>query len=277
VLVERPFYDPLPAAAQMLGARVGWFERRFEESYDVDPEAVAAALTPKTRLLILSHPHNPSGALVSEGSFAALARLAEKRGIHVLVDEVYLDTVPGEPPTPAALRSERFISTSSLTKAYGLASLRCGWAVASAELAQAIRRARDVVDVWGPMPSDRLSVVAFRNLDRLKERARSIVDANLGAVSAFLSDRPDLEFVPPRATIAFPRLRETPDAGPFVERLWRESRTAVAPGTSSGRLTLPDCLRRRAVPSPYRGHRAMPRRRLTSGTPGLRCPSNPAR
>jgi hypothetical protein len=230
VLVESPYYDPLPAAARMLGARVGWFERRFEEGYDVDLGTVAAALTPKTRLLILSHPHNPSGALVSEESFAALAQLAEKRGFHVLVDEVYLDTVPGTRPRPAALRSPRLLSTSSLTKAYGLASLRCGWAIASAEVAEAIRRARDVVDVWGPMPSDRLSVVAFRNLDRLGQRTRRIVESNLPRVADFLASRPELECVAPRATIAFPRFSAGQDAGPFVERLWRETRTAVTPG-----------------------------------------------
>lgn len=234
VLVESPNYDPLPAAARMLGASVAVFRRRFEDGFDVDADAVAAALTPRTRLVILSHPHNPSGALVSEASVRALARLAEERRIHVLFDEVYRDTVFGGRPAPAATLSDRFISTSSLTKAYGLASLRCGWALASPGVAESIRRARDVVDVWAPMPADRVSVVAFAHLDRLEARAGGIVRANRDAVSAFLASRPELECVLPRSTLAFPRLRGVPDAEPFVDRLFRETGTAVAAGRFFG-------------------------------------------
>jgi aspartate/methionine/tyrosine aminotransferase len=234
VLVEAPGYDPLPAAAALLGARVSVFERRFEEGYALDPDAVAAALTPDTRLVMLSNPHNPSGAVASPESLARLANLAEALGFHVLVDEVYRDTVLEDRPEPAALRSDHLISTSSLTKAYGLASLRCGWAIASPELANAIRRARDVVDVWSPMPADRISVVAFRHIDRLAARARTVIEANRAAVARFLEGQPALRAVPSRSTLVFPRLQGTDDAGPFVERLFRDTGTAVAPGRFFG-------------------------------------------
>ena len=186
VLVESPGYDPLPAAATLLGARVRTFERRFEEGYALDPDIVAAALTPATRLVMLSNPHNPSGALASPESLARLANLAEALGFTVLVDEVYRETVLEDRPDPAALRSDHVISTSSLTKAYGLASLRCGWSIASPELTLAIRRARDVVDVWSPMPADRISVVAFRHMDHLAARARAVIEANRATIAEFL-------------------------------------------------------------------------------------------
>src|SRR5205085_12510512 len=93
VLCETPGYDPLPAAARLLGARVATFARRFEDGYDLDPEAIASSATSATRLILLSNPHNPSGALASEDRLRALARFAESRGILLLVDEVYLDTV----------------------------------------------------------------------------------------------------------------------------------------------------------------------------------------
>jgi aspartate/methionine/tyrosine aminotransferase len=234
VLVESPNYDPLPGAARLLGARVATFARRFEDSYALDPAAVAAALTPRTRLVILSNPHNPSGALASPESLADLGRLAETRGFHVLVDEVYRDVVLEDRPRTVALLSERFVAASSLTKAYGLASLRCGWAIASPEVALAIRRTRDVVDVWSPMPADRISVVAFRNLPALAARTRRIVEENSRAVIDFLSRRRDLECAPTRATIAFPRLASGADAGPFVRRLFAETATAVAPGRFFG-------------------------------------------
>jgi aspartate/methionine/tyrosine aminotransferase len=230
VLVESPFYDPLPSAARMLGATISTFPRRFEDGYDLDPDAIAAAVTNRTRLLLLSNPHNPSGTAASTSSLRAVARLAEERGFLVLVDEVYRDTLLEEPPPLAATLSEACITTSSLTKAYGLAGLRCGWTIASAPLTRKIRRARDLVDNWAPMPSDRLSVVAFRNLDCLAARARALIDANLLQVSSFLADTSGLECVRPRATLAFPRLRGVADSLVFTERLFRETGTAVAPG-----------------------------------------------
>ena len=230
VLFEQPGYDPLGAAATMLGARLTRFERRFEDGWRLDPDLIARALTPRTRVVMLSSPHNPSGVLASSDELSGIARLAERRGLTVIVDEVYLDLArPGHPPS--ATLSPAFVSTNSLTKAYGLASLRCGWALADPQLAQKIRRARDVVDVWSPMPADRLSVVAFRNLDRLAERARRLVEANGRVVTDFLAARPDLECVPFHATIAFPRFGDGRDAAAFADRLMRDYGVAVVPGS----------------------------------------------
>ena len=234
VLVESPGYDPLPGAAALLGARVRTFERRFEDGYALDPDVVAAALTPATKLVMISNPHNPSGALVSPESLARLANLAEALGFTILVDEVYRDTVLEDRPETAALRSDSIVATSSLTKAYGLASLRCGWAIASPEMARAIRRARDVVDVWSPMPADRISVLAFHHLESLGARARRIIETNRATMAEFLASQPRLRAAESRSTLVFPRLEGTDDAGPFVERLFRETGTAVAPGRFFG-------------------------------------------
>lgn len=230
VLVESPFYDPMPAAARLLGATVRTFARRFEDGYDVDPSAVEAALTPRTRLVLLSNPHNPSGALARPGSLEALGALAARRGLHVIVDEVYRETVLVGRPEPAATLSPVFVSTSSLTKAYGLSSLRCGWTLASPELTRRIRQVRDVVDNWAPIPSDRLAVVAFQNLDSLAARARAIVEVNSSRITAWLASRAEIECVPPRSTLAFPRLKGVADAGPFVDDLFARTGTAAAPG-----------------------------------------------
>lgn len=229
VVFEQPGYDPLAAAAEMLGARVVRFERRFGDGWRLDPERIERALTPRTRVLVISSPHNPSGVVASARELSEIGRLAERRGFAVVVDEVYRDLAAAAHP-PSATLSPAFVSTSSLTKAYGLASLRCGWALASPEVTSRIRRARDVVDVWSAIPADRLSVVAFRNLDSLAERARRLIGANAPLVRSFLSDYRDLECVPPDATIAFPRLSDGRDATPFADRLLREHGVAVVPG-----------------------------------------------
>jgi aspartate/methionine/tyrosine aminotransferase len=230
VLCERPFYDPIPAAARLAGASVRWLDRRVEEGWRLDAGSIAAALGPKTRLVLLSNPHNPTGVAATAEPLRAIGALAEERGILVLVDEVYRDVVLENRPPPAATLSDAFVSTSSLTKAYGLASLRCGWAIASPEIARRIRRVRDLVDVWAPMPADRLSTLAFRNLDALAARAAAIVRANRERAAALFEEHPELETVPAPATLSFPRLRGAADATAFVERLFAETGIAVAPG-----------------------------------------------
>jgi aspartate/methionine/tyrosine aminotransferase len=230
VLLEKPGYDPLAAAATMLGARLTRFERRFEDGWRLDPERIERVLTPRTRAVLLSSPHNPSGVLAGPDDLRELGQLADERGFAVIVDEVYLD-LASSGHAPAATLSPAFVSTNSLTKAYGLASLRCGWALASPEITEKIRRARDVVDVWSPIPADRISVVAFRNIDRLAERAQRLLARNAPLVRAFVDSRTELECVPSSATIAFPRFHDGRDASPFIERLLRERSVAVVPGS----------------------------------------------
>lgn len=234
VVAETPYYDPILAAARMAGASVRTFERRMDDGYDVDPDAVEAALSPRTRVVAITNPHNPSGVLASPARLAALARLAERRGLRVLVDEVYLDATHEPGARSAAHISPLFVATNSLTKSYGLASLRCGWVLASDDTAARIRRVRDAVDVWSPMPADRLSTLAFRHLAVLAERSRRIVEANRAAVRRVLAGRTDLTLVMPKATIAFPRLENAGSTDGFAERLFAETGTAVAPGRFFG-------------------------------------------
>lgn len=231
VLVERPGYDPLMGPPALLGANVVRFDRRFDDGYRLDPAAVRAAITPRTRLIVVTNAHNPSGVVAADADMDEVGRIAEAHGARVLVDEVYLDTAAFAPARPAAARSPVFVSTSSLTKSYGLAGLRCGWVIAAPEVAGAVRRARDIVDGCGPFPTERLSVLAFSMIDRLAERAKTILTTNGRTVAEFVASRPELEAVTPQAgTVVFPRIRGMADAGPFVERLARDFDTDVVPG-----------------------------------------------
>lgn len=230
VLVETPVYDPLLAICRARGAGIVRFERTFEDRFAADPDRVRRALTPATRLIVLTHPHNPTGGVTPDAGLAEIARLAASNGANLLVDEVYLDAARGCGARPAALMADNVISTNSLTKSYGLAPLRCGWAIASPTLTERIRRARDVVDGTGSIPAERLSVIAFEQLDRLAERAQSVLRPNVDAFRTFLAQTPELEGFANHGTVAFPRLRSRLDAAAFAEKLLREHDTGVVPG-----------------------------------------------
>ena len=91
VLVEQPGYDPLVGACRLMGAKVTRFARPFERAFRIDLEALEAAVSPATRLIIVSSPHNPSGVSLDNETLRGLARIAERANAHLLVDEVYLD------------------------------------------------------------------------------------------------------------------------------------------------------------------------------------------
>lgn len=123
-LVERPSYDPLIAAAHAAGANVVHFERSREKGFALDPYVVRTALTPATKLIVISNAHNPSGAMATRDTLEQIGVMAEAIGARVLVDEVYAEAQhdAGPIPAPAATFGAAFVSTNSLTKAY-----RTGW------------------------------------------------------------------------------------------------------------------------------------------------------
>ena len=232
-LIERPAYDPLIAAARAAGANVVHFDRAWSKGFGLDPYAVRTALTPKTRLIVLSNAHNPSGALAGREALEQIGVMADAIGARVLVDEVYLEAQhdAGAVPAPSALLGDAFVTTSSLTKAYGLAGLRCGWILASPDVSARIRAARDIVDGSGPFVAERLALTAFESIDRLRRRARAILETNFTALTEMVEAHPRLEWIAPAAgTTAFPRVKDLDDTSEFADRLLTEFDTAVVPG-----------------------------------------------
>jgi aspartate/methionine/tyrosine aminotransferase len=230
VLVERPTYEPLLAALGFLGAQIRRFERRFENGYHLDLDEVRSQLTDRTRLVVLANPHNPSGVMLPPEEMAELAGLTERAGAYLLVDEVYRDIWLEAPPSHVHLRPH-VLATSSLTKSYGLSGLRCGWILCAPEVARRLWLTRDAMQAVDSVPSDTLAVAAFRQLPRLAERSRAILDPNIAQIRAFLTEHEEwLDcVVPPRSMKVFPRLRKEEDAEPLHDWL-RTRETSIVPG-----------------------------------------------
>jgi aspartate/methionine/tyrosine aminotransferase len=240
-LIETPTYELLASLLGYLQARVRSFERRPGEAWRLDPERIIAAITPATRVVVLTNLHNPSSAKADDAAVDAVAAAAERVGAMVFVDEVYreLTFAPGRAET--AFREDgNLVVTSSLTKAYGVSGLRCGWILAPAPLAGRMRRLNDLFGVHPPHVSERMSVVAFDRLPRLKARADAIVAANRAAYHAILAGHPKLEqSIFAHGATVFPRLVES-DGDAFFRRLTADFETSVVPGRFFG---MPDHIR----------------------------------
>src|SRR2546425_75451 len=234
VVMEHPVYEPLLSLARYLGAEVTRFERRPEAEFRIEPREVARVVSSRTRLIVISNLHNPSGALTDEPTLKALRDIARDARARVLVDEVYLETLWAYPTRSAFHLGGEFIVTGSLTKAYGLSGLRCGWILAEPELARKIWRLSDLFTVIPAHAAERLSVVALGQVGRISERARSLLERNRALLGQFLDSRPDLQVTRPGfGTVVFPRW-----AGGDTERLCDLLRTkyetTVVPGRFFG-------------------------------------------
>ena len=225
VLVEHPTYELLLGAASFLAASIKRFERKPEDAFRLDPATVAAAMSDRTRLIVITNLHNPSSALASEDELRAIGRL----GARVLVDEVYLDSATPLPRSAAHLGAE-FVCTNSLTKVYGLSGLRCGWILAEPELAERMWRLNDLFGVNQAHPAERLACIAFEHIDQVIGDNPAMLARNRALWNAFAAARDDIDCMPAEHGITvFPHW-----AGGDTERLDALLRerydTAVVPG-----------------------------------------------
>jgi len=230
VIIEQPAYDPMVAVGHYLGAVVKRIPRRREHGWQVQTDELERMASSRTRLIVLTNLHNPTGVLLEEDTLRAIGDVANRVGAYVLVDEVYLELLFDRPFQSAFHLGEHFIVTSSLTKAYGLSGLRCGWILAAPELVQRMWHHNDL---FGNIPAhitDLLSVIALDNLETIRERAKQFLERNWKLLDAFLTERPELDVVrPPGGTIVFAKVRGG-DGDAFAKRLREEYETSVVPG-----------------------------------------------
>lgn len=231
VLIEQPTYDPILGAARYLGLEIKRFQRKPEQGFALDIAEVERNFSSRTRVVALCNLHNPSGVLTPDSALRDLGALAKARGACVLVDEVYRELLfEAVPKSAFHLDPDHFIVTCSLTKAYGLSGLRCGWVLARPEIAERMWHIHDVHAATYPFMAEYLSVIALEKLPQIAARMKSMLDQNRALLQAFLKHRDDLDYSWPEfGTIVFPRLKHG-SVGELCRVLREEFETAVVPG-----------------------------------------------
>jgi aspartate/methionine/tyrosine aminotransferase len=233
-IVQWPCYQSLLELPRAAGATVSpW--RADPESWAPDPDELPALLRPRTRLLVVNSPHNPTGYHFDRAAFDAVVAFARRHGLILLSDEVYrgLEYDPADRLPAACDVYERGVSLGVMSKAYGLAGLRIGWLASrdAALLARAIE-IKDYTTICSSAPSELLATAALATGQTILERNRSIVRGNLALLRAFMDRHADrLRWAPPRAgSVAFPSLRDAePDR--FCADVLARAGVLLLPGT----------------------------------------------
>jgi aspartate/methionine/tyrosine aminotransferase len=234
VVLQAPYYFNHEMAIGMLGCRTVVVDTG--EDLQLRPDAIAKAITPRTRAVVTVSPNNPSGMVYPEAALREVNALCRERGVYHVHDEAYEYFTYGVPhfsPGSIAGGEEHTISLYSLSKAYGFASWRIGWMVIPAHLFEAVRKIQDT-NLICPAVVSQVAAVAALGVgagyarERLKPLAevREIALRELGKVVSF--PRPDGAFY------AFLRLDSDLKPLALVERLIREHKVAVIPGDAFG-------------------------------------------
>ena len=185
VLIEHPTYEPILGVASFLGAQIKRFERKAADAFRPDPAIVREAMSDRTKLIVLTNLHNPSGALATEEELSAIG----ERGTRVVIDEVYLDA---SPQRSGVHLGPQFVVTNSLTKVYGISGLRCGWILAEPDLAERMWRLNDLFGVNQAHQAERLGCIALDHIDQVIGDTSAMLDRNRKLFNDFLSTRDDI-------------------------------------------------------------------------------------
>ena len=238
VLVETPGFDLFGDIGRAFGAEVDHFARSGED-FAIDEAEIAARLTPRTRLVVLSDLHNPSGMQLGAGAIARIAEIAARAGAHLVVDEVYGDYADRDARAGSAVHlSPNIIAVNSLTKIYGLSSLRCGWIIAAPRLLTPIRHVNDRFEFGVSKLSHAVAALVFEHQDRFDDYSRGVIAAARPIVEAHFAGWRDAGLIEGRlprfGCISFPRLAGIDDTIAFSAWLADKFGVIVAPGEFFG-------------------------------------------
>ena len=239
VAMEVPNYMQMPGVARSLGATVRTFRLRQDTGWEPDWEEFDRAVTPRTRVLYVSNPNNPTGAVLSDAAMQRIAARCSETGTWLLADEVYLGAEIDRPRTKSFWgMSDRVVVTSGLSKAYGIPGVRIGWLVGPPSLAAECWTQHDYITIGPNKMSDRIARVAVENgnRERCYARTRDILRHNLPIAREWIASFGDLlSWREPQAgAIALIKYAGGLPSIDLAEQVRRNQSTLIVPGAHVG-------------------------------------------
>jgi aspartate/methionine/tyrosine aminotransferase len=239
VAMELPNYMQMPGVARSLGAEVQGFRLIEDAGWEPDWDAFDRAVTSRTKLLYLSNPNNPTGAVLSEAAMTRIVSRCEQTGTWILADEVYLGAEIDGPRTRSFWgMSDRVLVTSGLSKAYGIPGVRIGWLVGPPAMANACWTQHDYLTIGPNKMSDRIARVAVdpANRDRCYARTGAILRHNLPIAREWLTEFGGrVTWREPRAgAIALLKYEAEVPSLEIAERVRINQSTLIVPGVHVG-------------------------------------------
>jgi len=238
VIIHTPCFVSYEAEIILAGGVPVEVPCRVDENFELRPDVLEAAVTPKTKAILLSYPNNPTGAVASRETLLEVAKIAEKHDLVVISDEIYDQLVYGvEHVCFASLpgMKARTITLGGMSKNYAMTGWRAGYAAAPADLLQGLLRVHQYTIMSAPTAAQIASVTALRSGAAHVEEMRAEYNRRRELIVGGLNDLGLPTFEPRGAFYAFPQVAISGmDEETFAERLLGEERVAVVPGSAFG-------------------------------------------
>ena len=240
IVVMLPNYMQVWGIARNSGYRIATFSLRADRGWAPDLDELADRVTPRTRMIAVCNPNNPTGAILKPREMDAIVAAAERVGAWILADEVYAGAERlTDSQTPSFYgRYDRVIAVGSMSKAYGLPGLRLGWAVAPPDVVEELWKLHEYTTLSATALSNHLAALALSPevRPRILERTRGYIRRGFPVLESWVEAQGGLfELTPPgAAAIAFLRYRLEVGSTELVDRLRREKSVLVVPGDAFG-------------------------------------------
>jgi aspartate/methionine/tyrosine aminotransferase len=235
--LETPNYMQLWGIPRSLGADTRTFRLRLDHGWEPDWEEFEAAVVAGTKMVYVSNPNNPTGAVLSDQAMQRIVDRCDKLGAWLIADEVYQGAEIHRPRTKSFWgMSDRVLVTSGLSKAYGIPGVRIGWIVGPKEFAAECWSQHDYITICPNKMSDEVARVAVANRDRCYSRSRELLQHNIQIAREWVAGFAGfLEWREPEAgAIALVKYNAPIRSADLAERMRTRQSTLVVPGAYIG-------------------------------------------
>jgi aspartate/methionine/tyrosine aminotransferase len=234
IAIVVPTYMQTYGLAQNFGVTVREIWLHEEAGWQPDPDEIQAAITERTRAIVVTNPNNPTGAIMNSAGRAAIVSAAQRVGAWIIADEVYSGAEVNGVETPSFFEQyDRVIATGSLSKAYGLPGLRVGWAVAPPEMAARLWARKDYMTISPGELTDRIACIALDPAvrPRILERTRSYLQTGLAIIEPWMDSTGIFSGHSPQAgAICYARYSIPINSSELAEKLRAEQSVLIVPG-----------------------------------------------
>ena len=234
VISTFPAYQSLYEVARSMGCRIKYWQPRYDQGWHFEVEDLEELMTPKTRLLIINFPHNPTGATITPKQQERITELAHAHDTILFSDEMYryLEYDEATRLPSMADKSEQAVTLSGMSKSFALAGLRIGWLTTKNNgWLKRFMEFKDYTTICNSAPSEILALMGLRAKDKILRRNHDIIRTNLAQLDDFFSRHESFfEWKQPEAgPVAFPKLNETIDPNDFCHDLVEKKGVMLLP------------------------------------------------
>ncbi len=234
LIVVRPNYATNIETPKAIGCEIDYLDVKFEDGFQINWNKLESLIKSNTKLISVTHPHNPTGTCLSSNDFARLTKIANSSNAFVLVDETYRELNRSAMQPYAADLSSKIISVASMSKGYGLPGIRIGWLLTQDhQLLEKFFAAKEQIIICNSIVDEEIGYHFYKNKKEYLQTINLTTTENFSIVKTWMENQDYLEWIEPQGgVVCFPRIKQKLkiDYKKFYSDLNSKFGTFVGPG-----------------------------------------------